>query len=77
MCIGGSPSPAPRQQQPVVPAAPPPPPVQPTRDDPEIIEDADAKRKRILARRGIKANILTGPLGLEEDVNVGTASLLG
>jgi hypothetical protein len=61
----------------VVPAAPPPPPVQPTRDDPEIIEDADAKRKRILARRGIKANILTGPLGLEEDVNVGTASLLG
>ena len=71
MCIGRS-----TPKQPVVPPVPLPP-VQPTRDDPKIIEDADAKRKRILARRGNKANILTGPLGLEEDVNVGTASLLG
>ena len=70
MCIAKTP------KQPKVPEVPPPP-VQPTRDDPQINEEAAAKRKRILAAKGSAANILTGPLGVSDEVNTGSKTLLG
>ena len=71
MCVFSKP---PKQQPvPVV----PPPPVQPTKDDPQINEEAAAKRKRILAAKGSAANILTDPLGIADEASTGTKTLLG
>ena len=71
MCIFSRPP-----KQPKVPEVPPPP-VQPTKDDPQINEEAAAKRKRILAAQGSAANILTDPLGIADEASTGTKTLLG
>ena len=75
MCLsaifgGGAPSPPP------LPPLPPLPPPLPTRDDPAVNEAAEAERRRRLAARGIGSTILTGPLGVTEEANVGK-TLLG
>jgi len=64
------------------PKAPPLPPVQPTPEPPELTDeekaqikkDRDAVERR---RKGRRSTILTGPLGIQEDQEDATDTLLG
>jgi len=64
------------------PKAPPLPPVQPTPEPPELTDeekaqikkDRDAVERR---RKGRRSTILTGPLGIQEDQQDATDTLLG
>ena len=64
------------------PKAPPLPPVQPTPEPPELTDeekaqikkDKDAVERR---RKGRRSTILTGPLGIQEDQQDATDTLLG
>ena len=64
------------------PKAPPLPPVQPTPEPPELTDeekaqikkDRDAVERR---RKGRRSTILTGPLGIQEDQEDATNTLLG
>jgi len=64
------------------PKAPPLPPVQPTPEAPELTDeekaqikkDRDAVERR---RKGRRSTILTGPLGIQEDQQDATDTLLG
>lgn len=64
------------------PKMPTPPPVQPLPEPPELTDEEKAEiarkeRMRDLKRKGRKSTILTGPMGVEEEAEIGKKTLLG
>ena len=64
------------------PKAPPLPPVQPAPEPPEVSDEEKAQIRKDKAalerkRRGRRSTILTGPLGIQEDNEDATNTLLG